>query len=398
MERRYQYGFLSLVNLLLCLAAIAVLTRCGSPRNIPPLTISPSALPNGTAGTPYSQMLQPGGGVGPYTWTVNGAMPHNLQLTAGGNTATISGTPDTPVQAQAFSVRLADSGGHSASQPYTLSILAEPDTLTLSPASMTFSPQLVGTVSSQGTTLSNSGASPVFIASVAASGDFTQSNDCASSVATGASCTINVSFAPTQPGPGSGQVTVMDSTLGSPHVLPLSGIGLSAGPNGTLSASSLDFGNELVGTTSPALSITLSNYGSMTLNIASITVTTNFGETDNCGATVVSGANCTLNVTFSPTATGSVSGTLSITDNDPASPQMVSLSGTGTQYTLTGYCLGILSGTNLCVRNKDTASCPAGIAAIRPTQSQCVNGVASVVDDARACGQHTNAPGLCEAH
>ena len=86
---------------------------------------------------------------------------------------------------------------------------------------------------------------------------------------------------------------------------------------------------KLVGTTSPAQSITLSNYGTTTLSIAGIAATTNFGEIDTCGTSLTSGANCTINVTFTPSASGSLNGTLSVTDNAPGSPQTVSLSGTG---------------------------------------------------------------------
>jgi hypothetical protein len=49
------------------------------------------------------------------------------------------------------------------------------------------------------------------------------------------------------------------------HSLSLSGIGLTSGSNAALSATSLTFGNQVVGTTSPAQSLTLSNYGTTTL-------------------------------------------------------------------------------------------------------------------------------------
>jgi hypothetical protein len=56
---------------------------------------------------------------------------------------------------------------------------------------------------------------------------------------------------------------------------------------------------------SPAQSIALSNYGITAVNTAGITVTTNFGETDNCSSSAGSGASCTINVTSTPSsATG----------------------------------------------------------------------------------------------
>ena len=63
----------------------------------------------------------------------------------------------------------------------------------LSPTSLSFGNQLVGTISApQPVALSNSGSAPLTINSITASGDFAQTNDCGSSLAAGASCTINV--------------------------------------------------------------------------------------------------------------------------------------------------------------------------------------------------------------
>jgi hypothetical protein len=90
----------------------------------------------------------------------------------------------------------------------------------------------------------------------------------------------------------------------------------------------------MVGLTSSAQGITLNNTGNSILTVSSLafsgTNATEFAETDNCGGSVAAGASCTINVTFSPTATGTRTGTLSITDNatSPASPQIVTLTGT----------------------------------------------------------------------
>src|SRR5712692_5076596 len=101
-------------------------------------------------------------------------------------------------------------------------------------------------------------------------------------------------------------------------------------PKVTLSATSLSFGNQLLGTTSAAKTVTLTNSGGATLTISSITVTGDFAQINTCGTSVAAGANCTISVTFTPTTTGTRSGTLSITDNARNSPQAVALSGTGT--------------------------------------------------------------------
>jgi hypothetical protein len=230
--------------------------------------------------------VQASGGVSPFLWTVSsGVLPHNLQLTPSGlNSVTISGTPDTVAQGVTFTVKVTDSANQSSTQSYTVSILGQPDTLTLSPASLSFNPQLVRTASgTQTSTLTNTGSTSVAINNIAPTGtnagDFSESNTCASSLGPECDCVIHVTFTPSQPGPRVGSIAITDDTVGTPHQLPLSGIGLTSGPNATLSATDLNFGNQSVCTSSGPLSITLSNYGTTTLNIAGIAPTTDFGET-----------------------------------------------------------------------------------------------------------------------
>jgi hypothetical protein len=300
------------------------------------LTIAPAALPNGTSETPYSQTIQASGGVAPFNWTVSaGALPHNLALSGSvTNTITISGTPDTAAQGIAFTIHVTDSSNQSTSQPYTVSMLLEPDTLTLAPPSMSFAPQLIRTPSGlQSETVTNTGTAAVVISSIAITGinaaDFGESNTCESSIGAGANCTISVTFTPNLPGPRGASITITDDSMGSPHSVSLSGTGLTSGSSATLSATSMAFGNQTLDTTSSAQSVTLSNYGATTLNIADFAASTNFGETMTCNPTLVSGASCTIDVTLTPSNTGNLNGTLSVADSAGDSPQIVSLSGTG---------------------------------------------------------------------
>jgi len=371
----------------LLLGGLYLLSGCGGGQSSPPLTISTASLPNGTSELPYSQTIQASGGVGPFTWAVSaGTLPHNLVLSNSSmNTVTISGTPDTAVQGAAFTIKVMDSANQSAAQPYTVSILLEPDSLTLTPSILDFGVQLVGTASSNQTeTLTNTGGSELVISGVAMAGtnvtDFNQSGTCRSSLAAGANCTIGVTFTPSLIGPRSASITITDNSVGSPHSVSLSGVGVNSGPNATLSAASLTFPNESVGTTSPAQSITLSNYGTTPLNVSDITASSSFSETDNCVPSLASAATCTINVTFTPSTTGSISGTLSVTDSAPGSPHSVSLSGTGrtrssgggycevslNSNVLTGYCFKAGAGPGGCHVSYDPAGCPAGRQAITP--------------------------------
>jgi hypothetical protein len=184
--------------------------------------------------------------------------------------------------------------------------------------------------------LTNTGGSELAINSVALTGtnvtDFAldKSSTCGSSLGAGASCTLNVTFTPSQLGQRSASITITDDAAVGSQVLPLNGVGADSGPNATLSPTSLSFGNQDVGTTSPAQSITLSNYGTATLGITNITASTNYGATSTCGPTLMSGDNCTVNVTFTPSETGNLTGTLSVTDDAADSPQNCSLNGDGT--------------------------------------------------------------------
>lgn len=118
--------------------------------------------------------------------------------------------------------------------------------------------------------------------------------------------------------------------------------GLVSGSDAVLSSTSLTFALQLLGTTSAAQTVQLANYGSATLNITGIAASSNFGETDNCGASLAAGASCDISVTFAPNALDKLAGTISITDNAPGSPQVVSLNGVGTVVELVPSYLNFL--------------------------------------------------------
>jgi N,N-dimethylformamidase beta subunit-like, C-terminal/Abnormal spindle-like microcephaly-assoc'd, ASPM-SPD-2-Hydin/Cep192 domain 4 len=198
-----------------------------------------------------------------------------------------------------------------------------------SPGSLGFGNQSVETTSAtKPVTLTNTGSVTLNITNIAASGDFAQTNNCGSSVAGGASCTISVTFTPTATGARSGALTIMDDALNSPQQVSLTGTGIA--PAVSFSPTSLTFSGQLIGTTSAAKPVTLTNTGAGVLSIASIAASGDFAQTNNCGSSVAGGANCTISVTFAPTAPGTRTGAITLTDNAADSPQSVSLTGTGT--------------------------------------------------------------------
>ncbi len=101
-------------------------------------------------------------------------------------------------------------------------------------------------------------------------------------------------------------------------------------PAVTIAPSTLTFGAQNTGTSSAAQDVTLANFGEAPLDISNIVTSGDFSKSDNCGPSLPGGSNCTIGVTYAPTATGNETGTLTITDNAFTGTQTVTLSGTGT--------------------------------------------------------------------
>lgn len=181
-------------------------------------------------------------------------------------------------------------------------------------------------------TLTNVGSTDLAISNVQVVGPaFSQTNNCGTSLAPGAACNFYVAFAPTtatalQAWKGLfGNLVIFDSDPASPQSVRLSGdaTGVVALP------ASINFGSVALGTTSNAVAVTVTNHNTSLLTFGSITASAQFAETDNCTSGVAAGASCTINVTFTPTSSGTQNGLLTLNDNDVASPQKINLTGTG---------------------------------------------------------------------
>jgi sugar lactone lactonase YvrE len=165
----------------------------------------------------------------------------------------------------------------------------------------------------------------------------------------GGSCTYQISFAPTTAGAISGSLTFTDNSnnvAGATQTIALLGTATAAAPTVQISATSLNFNSEPVGSKSTAQTVTLTNSGSAALAISSISASGDFASTNTCGTSVAAGAACTISVTFTPTASGTRAGTLAIADNATGSPQTVALSGTGATAVVTAPAV-TLSPTSL---------------------------------------------------
>src|SRR5262249_27032463 len=120
-------------------------------------------------------------------------------------------------------------------------------------------------------------------------------------------------------------VTIASNASANPSVS-LSGTGLGSAVSWT--PGSLTFPGQAVNTTSSAQALTLSKTEDRRVTNTSIATRRPFAQNNNCGASLAAGANCTVNVTFTPPSVGSQSGNVTIASNASANPS-VSLSGTG---------------------------------------------------------------------
>ncbi len=197
---------------------------------------------------------------------------------------------------------------------------------------LTFPAQLLNTKSApQTVTLTNNGVSSLSISSIKVSGEFKESTTCGKSLAAGAQCTISALFQPTTLGALTGLVTLIDSASSKAQYIELLGAGTAI----KLSASSLNFGSQKVGTKSQSQIVTATNEGSTAVRFTSVYIggadTRDFLEANTCTTqSIQPGASCTATVTFDPTKTGARSASLYLrVKSQGDSPQPVALTGTG---------------------------------------------------------------------
>ncbi|MEY9890223.1 hypothetical protein ABIA31_003881 [Catenulispora sp. MAP5-51] len=411
----------------------------------------------------------------------------------------VSGTydnsyPGNVAGAYAFNLGSGNSGWSTTPVLTTFPDPVQPGALHATPSSLSFGDVNSGSTSTaQAVTITNPGTSAASLSSISATGPFAQTNNCGSSLAAGASCTVQVTFSPTTGGNATGTLTVNTSAPGGPLSVALSGRGITSStnlalgqpatasstqstfvasnvtdgntgsywessdgagypqtitvdlgstqpigsttlnlppssawntrtqtlsvlgstdgttfsqivgsatytfdpstgntvtislPSGTkaryvrlsftantgwsaaqlsefqifpggsstgnpsaltANPASVAFGNQAVGSTSSAQTVTVSNPGTTAAAISSVSTSAPFAQTNTCGSSLAAGASCSVQVSFTPTAAGAANGTLSVASNAPGSPLTVALSGTGTTA----------GNTNLALNKPTTAS------------------------------------------
>jgi hypothetical protein len=125
-------------------------------------------------------------------------------------------------------------------------------------------------------------------------------------------------------------LSIADNASGSPQIVLLTGRGtfLAWTPR------EMNLGDQKVGTSSAARTVTLTNAGSTAMTLYSIEISGvnpgDFTQTNTCGSSLNPGASCTIQVTFTPTAVGGRLGHVAIRDNSFGGTHWVGLLGKGT--------------------------------------------------------------------
>jgi hypothetical protein len=322
--RRNTFIYLTLVTVLLVvvvqsgclgLSSVSATKSSADPAPVAPsLTIQPASqtVTVGQAGT-FSVTAS---GTAPfsYQWSKNGTA-------VGGATAASYITPATTAadNGARFTVLVTNPAGSMTSGAATLTVTAAPvaPSITTQPANQTVTAGQTASFS-----VTASGSAPLSYQ--------WSKNGTAIGSATAASYTTPA----TATGDSGSQFTVVVSNSAGNITSNAATLTVNAVPPGQLtsSASSLNFNNVDTGSNS-VLSVTFTNSGNSNITISSVSVS-GPGFTANgvsTGQMVPAGQTATLNVTFAPAGTGSVTGNVTVTSNASNSPASISLSGVGVQ-------------------------------------------------------------------
>lgn len=204
--------------------------------------------------------------------------------------------------------------------------------LTPNPASVNFGSVTVGTSSALPVMISNTGTASASISqnSVSGSGFSVGGPALPVSLAPGQSVSLTVSYTPTAAGTSSGQLTVSGNAVNSPLGVPVAGSAATAYGQIAANPGSLSFGSVTVGLNSTQ-SVVISNSGTGSASISQANVTGAGFSISGLALplTLAPGQSASFGVTFAPSATGSVAGSVSLVSNASNSPTGISLSGTG---------------------------------------------------------------------
>ncbi|MGB8013643.1 MAG: choice-of-anchor D domain-containing protein [Terriglobales bacterium] len=298
--------------------------------NSTPLSISSLSPPSGTAGGAGFTLTINGTGFTTGTYIYINGYYRAVATFVSATQVTIPLLASDIASPGAFQVAVGNfnTAGCGPYVATTFYVLINPNpTAGINPTSLSFGSVAAGTSSaSKAVTLTNSGSVALSIGSIAASGDFSQTNNCSTSLAANSNCTVNVTFSPRVAGAVTGALTFEDGATSSPQLVTLTGTGVAPL---SFKATSLSFGSVATGHTKAA-TVTVTNNQTTSISLSSAASADYSITGGTCGASLAAAAKCTITVTFAPTSNGTIDGGLAIATNGALSPQVVALSGTGT--------------------------------------------------------------------
>jgi len=205
-------------------------------------------------------------------------------------------------------------------------------TVAANPAGLSFGTVQLGSNTNLSGTLTNSGSSSVTISQANVTGSAFAVNGLSMPVTlnAGQSTTFNVTFAPTSGGAVNGNLAIGSNASNPTLNIGLSGTGATPGAVSATPAS-LSFGSIQTGS-SNSLPETITNSGSSSVTISQVASSSASYSVSGIAppVTLNAGQTYTFNVTFAPTASGSSSGTLSLSSNASNPTLGIPLTGTGT--------------------------------------------------------------------
>ena len=265
-----------------------------------------------------------------------GVLPLPLTLSSGQTTTfPVAFTPAT-VGAQSATLSLVSDASNS---PTTLSVTgngvspAESGQLTVHPVLLDFGDVPVGNSLTQTVALTNSGSAALTVSGAVVSGGAYSINGLSlpRSLAVGETASFGVTFSPQSAGTVTDSLLLSTDASNSPVTMPLTGTGTVLTGALSLTPGSLNFGDILVGTADTQV-VTLTNTGNADVTITDSILTGGIGFSTSqlsLPLTLAAGQSISFSVTFSPSAAGFVTGSVSFISDAANSPTTFSLSGTG---------------------------------------------------------------------
>jgi len=240
----------------------------------------------------------------------------------------------TLIATASFSAEAQSASGSQSSAPAQEMVhFQNASPIKLSVAKLEFGIHDIGTTSdAQSIEVKNEGNAPLVIISITTTGDFTESDSCSGSLGPDKQCVVSVKFSPTETQERDGLLSLKcqipeSKATASCATLPLTGTGFA--PRLRVLPSVLNFGSQLVDSTSVVRTLTLTAGPDAVVKVSNVSSSGDFAVVPNGCQQLERAAACTVSVTFVPKQLGATTGSITITNDATSAPKSVALTGNG---------------------------------------------------------------------